>query len=127
MKQSKLNVKGIEIPTLLAISDIEQQTGLMYKKELPPSMSFVYDNPKINKFWMHNTPKALDIVFCKNGKIISIAKGEPFSTRLIGPDFPTDLVIEFPYGTCSDLQIKEGDEVSLPEIKTTPPFNKQYY
>jgi uncharacterized membrane protein (UPF0127 family) len=127
MKESKLSVKGIEIPTLLAISEIEQQVGLMHRQQLPPSMSFVYENPKINKFWMHNTPKALDIVFCKNGKIISIAKGEPFSTMLIGPDFPTDLVIEFPYGTCNAMSIKEGDDVELPEMKNNLLFKKQYY
>jgi uncharacterized membrane protein (UPF0127 family) len=127
MKSSTLVIKGINVPTLLAVSESEQQMGLMYCHNLPPSMSFVYDSPKINKFWMKNTPKELDIVFCKSGRVIHIAKGSPFSTTTIGPDFPTDLVVEFPYGTCSQLGVKEGDEVSLPEIKKNSPFEKLYY
>lgn len=127
MKSSTLFVKGIKFPTLLAVSEQEQRKGLMNEQNLPPSMSFVYDYPKVNKFWMHNTPKPLDIVFCREGKIISISKGEPFSTALIGPDAATDLVIEFPYGTCHQMQIKEGDEVELPEIKKISLFSNKYY
>lgn len=125
MKSSILKIKGIEIPTILAISELEQQRGLMNCHDLPPSMSFIYKYPKINKFWMHNTPKALDIVFCADGKILSIAKGEPFSTSLIGPEALTNLVVEFPYGTCNNLKISEGDEVYLADLDT--PFDKKYY
>jgi uncharacterized membrane protein (UPF0127 family) len=127
MKTSTLNIKGINFPTLLAISEQEQRVGLMGKEQLPPSMSFIYDYPKVNKFWMHNTPKALDIVFCCDGKIISIAKGEPFSTSLIGPDLATDLVVELPYGTCQKFKITEGDGVELPEIRTSSLFQNRYY
>lgn len=127
MKTSTLIINGSNIPTFLALSDQEQRTGLMYKKELPPSMSFVYDYPKINKFWMHNTPRALDIVFCNDGKIIHIAKGEPFSTSLIGPDSPSDLVVEFPYGTCRNLDIKIGDPVDLPEMRKNALLQRRYY
>jgi uncharacterized membrane protein (UPF0127 family) len=127
MKSATLNIKGINFPTLLAISEDEQRTGLMHRKDLPASMSFVYDYPKVNKFWMHNTPKALDIVFCLNGKIVSVAKGEPFSTMLIGPECVTDLVVEFPYGTCQKLQIKEGDEVEIPKIKKNFLLQNKYY
>jgi len=125
MKSSVLKIKGIEIPTLLALSDKEQERGLMHCMDLPPSMSFVYRYPKINKFWMHNTPKALDIVFCSDNKILSITKGEPFSTSLIGPDDLTNLVVEFPYGTCKKFKIAEGDEIVLSDHDTL--FDKKYY
>jgi uncharacterized membrane protein (UPF0127 family) len=127
MKTSFLKIKGIEIPTLLAISEQEQRIGLMHREKLPPSMSFIYNYPKINKFWMHNTPKALDIVFCLDGKIISIAKGEPFSTTLIGPESLSNLVVEFPYGSCQQMQIKEGDAIELQEINKISLFANKYY
>ncbi len=40
-------------PTLLAISETEQQHGLMGQEWPPPVMSFIYTEPRINKFWMH--------------------------------------------------------------------------
>lgn len=127
MNSSTLNISGNKIPTLLAVSDIEQQTGLMYRTELPPSMSFVYPYPKVNKFWMKSTPCALDIVFCCAGKVTDIYKGEPHSTKALGPDSPTDLVVEFPYGTCQKLGIKPGDPVELPEMESYSLFSKKYY
>jgi hypothetical protein len=127
MQSSFLNISNNKIPTLLAMSDAEQQLGLMYRTELPPSMSFVYPFPKINKFWMKSTPCALDIVFCCGGKIIDICKGEPMSTRTVGPDSPSDLVVEFPYGTCQEKGIKIGDAVDLPEMQTIALFSKKYY
>ncbi len=102
-----------KIPTLLALTSSEQEKGLMFRETLPPAMSFVYKTPKINKFWMSNTYLPLDIVFSLNGKITNICKGEPLSTSLIGSDSLSDLIIEFPYGTCSRLEIKSGDSVKL--------------
>jgi len=84
--------------SLFAISSDEQSKGLMNIKPPVPIMSFVYDKPQINKFWMHNTPSPLDIVFCSNGNVIQIDRGIPFSTTIIGSDRLTDLVIEFPPG-----------------------------
>jgi len=125
MKSSFLKIKEVEFPTLIAISELEQRKGLMNCYDLPPSMSFVYESPKVNKFWMHNTPMPLDIVFCNKGKIISIAAGEPFSTTLIGPDYATDLVVEFPYGTCKKFNFSTGDEIHLADSSSL--FEKKYY
>lgn len=127
MKSSIINIDGNKIPTLLAVTDAEQQIGLMYRKDLPPSMSFVYAAPKINKFWMKSTPCALDIVFCSNGKVIDIYKGEPLSTSIIGPDIPTDLVVELPYGTCKKIGVKAGSIVNVDNIESLRLFTNRYY
>lgn len=100
-------------PTLLAISSEEQSQGLMHQEWPPPIMSFVYDSPRINKFWMHRTPSPLDIVFCHNGKVSEICYGEPNSTQIIGGNLFSDLVIEFPYGTAKLSNIKIGHLVGL--------------
>lgn len=113
MKSGYICIDNNIFPTLLAISEIEQTKGLMGQKWPPPIMSFIYPNKKINKFWMANTPSALDIVFCCEGKISQICFGEPYSTSAIGSNQFSDLVIEFPYGTIKNSDIKMGDTVSL--------------
>jgi uncharacterized membrane protein (UPF0127 family) len=108
-----VKIAGKKIPTILAITTDEQESGLMYKKWPPPVMSFVYASPRINKFWMKNCISPLDIVFSNKGKIISIFAGEPNSTRVIGDDRLSDLVVEFPAGTCKAYDIKVGHEIEL--------------
>ena len=46
--------------SLLAVSNAEQERGLMYQKPPTPVMSFIYPYPKQNRFWMSNTPSKLD-------------------------------------------------------------------
>lgn len=99
--------------TLLAISEEEQQRGLMGQVWPPPVMTFVYSSPKVNKFWMKNTPSPLDIVFCSKGQVSQICLGEPYSTSIIGDDRFSDLVIEFPHGTVASSGIKLGHHVGV--------------
>ncbi len=113
MKSGFICISNNVFPTLLAISEAEQERGLMFQPFPPPIMSFVYNKPKINKFWMHKTPSPLDIVFCINNKISQICYGKPFSTEIIGKNEFSDLVIELPYGTVNDLGIKVGHSAEL--------------
>ena len=113
MKNGYIYVDSNIFPTLLAISEDEQSKGLMYEPYPPPIMSFVYAEPRIVKFWMKNTPSPLDIVFCCNGNIKQICTGEPLSTKTIGDDYLSDLIIEFPFGTVKNSQIKIGHKVGI--------------
>lgn len=115
MKTGVIYVANNLFETLLAISNEEQERGLMHIKPPVPVMTFVYDRPKINKFWMANTPSSLDILFCHNGKVTQICKGEPYSTSTIGDNKFSDMVIELPYGTVLDSKIKLGHEVGFIE------------
>lgn len=108
-----IKVSGIKFPTKLAITQDEQTLGLMHQKWPPPIMSFVYAEPKINKFWMKNTFVPLDIVFCLKNKIVAICSGDPHSTMLIGNDNPSDLVVEFPAGACKAYGVSVGDNIEL--------------
>jgi uncharacterized membrane protein (UPF0127 family) len=108
-----VRIAGKEIPVLLAISNEEQERGLMHQSWPPPAMAFIYGEPRQNCFWMKNTPSALDILFCRANKVIGIRKGEPNSTMLIGSELISDLVIELPFGTCKSHGIKEGHEITL--------------
>lgn len=112
-----------KLPVLLAITEEEQQIGLMGKKWPPPNMAFVYSYPRINKFWMKNTICPLDIIFAKDNKILNIFKGEPLCLVPIGDNVFSDLVVELPYGTSQQLNLKSGDFIKLePSFKSLARF-----
>jgi uncharacterized membrane protein (UPF0127 family) len=113
MKTGYLEINNSIFNTLLAISSDEQEQGLMFESWPPPIMSFIYASPRPVSFWMKNTPSPLDIVFCYDGKIKKIAKGEPFSTASISSNCEVDLVVEFPYGTMSSLGVSQGHKLEL--------------
>lgn len=108
-----LRYKDHKIPSILAITAAEQEKGLMYVKEAPPAMIFVYSEPRLNRFWMKQTYVPLDIVFCHKGKISQLCSGEPHSTKLIGGMEPSDLVIEMPKGNAAKLGMSIGDEIKM--------------
>ena len=109
----KLIYKQNSLPIKIAITENEQQTGLMYQKWPPPMMAFPSDKPAIRKFWMKNTPSPLDIIFCNSNTIVGIEKGKPFSSDHVGPDCLVDLVVELPFGTAQKLGMRTGDPISI--------------
>lgn len=108
-----LKYKEHKIPAVLAITAEEQAKGLMFTTKLPPVMAFTYTSPKYLKFWMNNVVLGLDIIFCLNNKIVSICQGEPHSTKLIGGDQLSDLVLEMPLGNSWKLGMAVGEEISM--------------
>ena len=119
MKKDVIYIGNNAFDTLVAITEEEQQRGLMGKEWPPPVMCFPSKNAGIRKFWMKGTPSPLDIIFCYNNKIVDICRGEPLSTTLVGPNKPTDLVVEVPAGTASKFGFGLGDSVALsPTLET---------
>lgn len=119
-----IKINNLKFKTLVAITEEEHQTGLMWQKAPTPIMTFAFNKPDIHKFWMMNTVAELDIIFCKSGKILEIHHGKPLSLNLVGPDSPVDMVIELPYGSVDKYKISAGDDVDLKySIKT---LSKKY-
>ena len=112
-KTDIVRIGKYKFPTLVAVTEVEQAQGLMYKPWPPPVMVFPYRKADYRKFWMKNTPSPLDIIFAKDGKIIAIYKGEPNTTKCVGPDEMSDLVVELPYGIVNKLNILIGDDVKV--------------
>lgn len=108
-----IKYKEHKIPAILAITPREQEIGLMYREELPPLMAFVYTEPRLNKFWMKNVSQPLDIIFCFKNKVVGIYRGDPFSTKLIGGNELSDLILEMPYGNCKKMGMELGDEIGI--------------
>lgn len=108
-----------QLDTLVAISEEDHINGLMYHPFPPPIMTFPYNKAEVRKFWMRNTISPLDIVFCNNNKITFICYGEPLSLKHVGPNFPTDMVVELPHGLVKKLGVAVSQNIKLqPSIKT---------
>ncbi len=113
MKKGLIKIGEYFLESFFALSEHEQSQGLMFIEPPTPIMSFVYPLPKINKFWMQNTPAPLDIVFCFKNKVSQICYGKPFTTYAIGDNIPSDLVIELPEGSCKKMGIEVGSLVKI--------------
>lgn len=113
MLKGHLYINDDVFDTLLALTVEEQSRGLMFVEEPTPIMSFCYEVPQFNTFWMKNTPAPLDIIFCLKGKIDKICYGKPFSTEIITNSNLSDLIVEMPYGTCKKLGFKSGDNIGI--------------
>lgn len=110
--KDKIIINGYEFHTAVAVTEDEHINGLMFKTKAFV-MSFPYDTLAIRKFWMKNTQVPLDIIFCLNKKVINICYGKPYCEDFIGPNEPTDLVIEMPMGFAKQYNINSGDAVKL--------------
>jgi uncharacterized protein len=121
-----ISIKGQVFPTLVAITEEEHRKGLMFQTWPPPIMVFPYKQASFRRFWMKNTATPLDIIFCKSNYVVGIFKGEPFSTKLVGPNEPSDLVVELPAGMAAELGLVVGDYVGFAPTKITRENTEKY-
>ena len=103
----------------LAITNEEKQIGVMNRPRLDKDkgMLFIYDNPTIASFWMKNTLIPLDIIWInKDFKIVYIANANPCikdPCTIYTPDEDANYILEINSNLTKELNIKEGDEVSI--------------
>lgn len=108
-----IKLGDIELYAKVAVTPEEQSKGLMEVTWPPPIMVFHYNKSGIKKFWMKNTPSPLDILFCRNNKIVEIKKAKPFCLDLIEPSEDVDLVVELPSGMASIIGVTVGQELDV--------------
>jgi uncharacterized membrane protein (UPF0127 family) len=105
----------------LAITDRQQQQGLMYRRTLAPDagMLFDYVTPTRITMWMKNTFIPLDMIFIgADGKVVDIAeRAVPQSETIIPSKVPARAVLELNGGTVQRLGIKVGDTVETDALK----------
>lgn len=92
----------------------QQRLGLMARPPLPPlrGMWFPFQRPQPLRFWMFNTPAALDMLFMRQGRVIAIeAQAQPcpvLPCRSYGPNQLSDGVLELGAGQAKALGIQVG-------------------
>ena len=96
-------------------TDEQRMRGLMFRDKLPEDqgMLFVFEESRIQSFWMRNTFIALDIAFVDaDGRIIDIQRMEPLdeSRSYLSPA-PVPYVLETNSGWFAKHHIQIGDRV----------------
>ncbi len=98
-------------------NDEERMRGLMYREQLPEDegMLFVFEEARIQSFWMRNTFIPLDIAFIDaGGKIIDIQRMEPLDeTKSYLSPAPVPYVLEVNAGWFERNAIKVGEMVKF--------------
>ena len=76
-------------------------------------MLFIFDYPEVQRFWMHNTPLSLDMIFVdQNQRILNIAESTvPMSDQTYASRGPAQYVVEVKAGFSKRHGIEEGMSV----------------
>jgi uncharacterized membrane protein (UPF0127 family) len=104
----------------LAVSPEEQGRGLMYRTELAPDagMLFVFDESRIQTFWMKNTLIPLDMIFIASDRriagIVENAEPQTLTERRVAA--PSQYVLEIGGGLSQRLGIRAGQAVEFSSV-----------
>ncbi len=113
-------VRGGDTLTTIAIeiaeTDSARTRGLMERTSLPEQsgMLFIFQQEEQQRFWMANTPLALDLFFADaDSQIVRVARyARPFSPDPIFSEAPAQFVVEVPAGFADRYGTVEGDRIT---------------
>jgi len=104
--------KAVSITIDIADTPEARIKGLMERWSLPDlhGMLFIFNQPEVQRFWMHNTPLSLDMIFVdENRRILNIAEWTtPMSKQTYGSRGPAKYVVEVKAGFSKRYGIEEG-------------------
>jgi len=107
----------------LAETETEQATGLMGRRSLPAlgGMLFVNDSPRMQQFWMKNTPLPLDIIFIRDDLTITniVARTQPLSEAFIESTDEAQYVLEVRAGFTEAYGIGEDTVIRWQRLQDT--------
>jgi len=106
----------------LAMSPREQETGLMFRKELKDGrgMLFVYDSDRKLAFWMKNTIIPLSIAYLGSDGIIKVILDmKPLSLEPIESGHYVRYALEAPLGWFERAGLKPGDRFDLSALRSS--------
>lgn len=113
-----LTEDGEPVSTLnisVADTDMERSQGLMDVNEMPEDtgMLFIFDEERIQSFWMVNTPLPLDIMYVNSDSVIVriYQNTTPFSQTSLPSEYPAQFVVETNGGYSVANGINEGMKI----------------
>lgn len=111
-----LGNQKIKIDIEIADSEYERQLGLMNRKSMEENqgMLFIFNEERLQSFWMLNTLISLDILYVsKEKRIVTIHKNTvPLSRQSYPSTDPAIYVVEVIGGFCDRHDIIVGDKIS---------------
>lgn len=99
------------IDAQLARTPVQQQTGLMHRKEMPQQegMLFEFDQPSVQCFWMKNTLLPLSAAFvADDGRIVNLVDMQPQTLDSHCSTEPVRFVLEMNQGWFAKKKIGKG-------------------
>ena len=99
--ETELTINGHQLIVEIAASPQQLERGLMYRRMLPENrgMLFIFDAPKILRFWMKNTYLPLSIAFINaDGVIVNITDMKPKTTNIHDSAAPAKFALEVNQG-----------------------------
>lgn len=101
----------------VADDDYQRSRGLMDRRSMDSNkgMLFVFEQEKMQSFYMRNTIISLDIIYVKaNGEIDSIRKyTTPYSEKSIPSEGKAQYVVEVNAGYCDKWKIEPGNLIKF--------------
>lgn len=100
-----------------AVTDAEQEKGLMYRRDMAPDAGMVFDfhDDGMRYFWMKNTYLSLDMIFVSSDGLVRriLRSAKPMSEDVLSSGEPVRYVIEVNAGQADAMGLKPGDRVTL--------------
>lgn len=111
-----LGTEKIKIDIEIADTEYKRQLGLMNRKSMEENqgMLFIFNEERLQSFWMLNTLISLDILFVnKEKRIVTIHKNTtPLSQQSYPSSEPAIYVVEVIGGFCNKYNILPGDKIN---------------
>ena len=111
LARTKLNAGMHLLDVQVAQTNLERQTGLMFRKEMPQheGMLFVFEQPATQCFWMRNTLLPLTAAFvADDGTIVNLADMKPQTDDSHCSTKPVRFVLEMNQGWFAKRNIQAG-------------------
>ena len=115
LQRTRISAGMYQIDAQVALTPQQQQTGLMYRKEMPQAegMLFVFEQPSTQCFWMKNTLLPLSAAFvADDGRIVNLVDMQPLTLDSHCSDEPVRYVLEMNQGWFAKKNIKKGAKLT---------------
>lgn len=108
----------------MARTSEQQALGLMRRDSMPENhgMIFIFDEERMQGFWMKDTRIPLDIIFVDaKGKVVSVSGMKPYDLNTTSSEVPAQYAIELNAGMAKAAGVKSGDVLEIPKAARYAP------
>ena len=123
VKSPTVKINNRTFKLFVAKTDKDRQIGLSKYKKIDSTQGMVFPFSKASyyPFWMKEMKFSIDIIYIKDGKIVTIYKNVPTPKDNSNPPVynstaPADTVLEVNAGLSQKYNFKEGDKVNFSNI-----------